>query len=320
MAQVPDDPTVVSNDGNESLTKVSEKIKKKTKDVIGQRMKNYEQSTENYLNPTEPYILRLDGHCFSSFTKPFKSHGNPSDIRVHQAMIKTCVDLLHHFQVQTVYTQSDEITLVFSAVRGLEPTKEETVRTFPFGGRVQKYVSLAASFCSVRFNYHLNSLPFTSEEQKLQEKVRRNLAYFDGRAFNVPSEEEAMNNVLWRSSYDCERNSTSMLAQSHFSHKVIRDLSCKQLRIKLKEELGVAWEDQPNWFKHGTLIKKETFLKEANDFHSGLPCTVTRHRIVARSFPLRSSPDLQTCLMAKTWNVVDQALYSQSDDDEIFDI
>ena len=36
---------------------------------LGDRMKKYESAKEAQLDPTQPYIIRLDGHLFSAFTK-----------------------------------------------------------------------------------------------------------------------------------------------------------------------------------------------------------------------------------------------------------
>src|SRR4051812_23385307 len=120
--------------------------------TLADRMKKYEASHDYTLPPTSPAILRLDGHGFSKFTAHFC---RPFDQRIHDAMIATCADLLHFFPPAIVaYTQSDEITLVFP--NGVQS----------FNDRIQKLVSLAASYCSVRFNVHLSALLAETPEPK----------------------------------------------------------------------------------------------------------------------------------------------------------
>ena len=50
----------------------------KDENKLGIRMKTYEKKWETNLDPTLPFMIRLDGHCFSKFTKQFDK---PFDIR-----------------------------------------------------------------------------------------------------------------------------------------------------------------------------------------------------------------------------------------------
>ena len=146
--------------------------------TLADRMKQYEASSDYRLPLSAPVILRLDGHGFSRFTAPFC---RPFDPRIHDAMIATCSDLLHYFPQATVaYTQSDEITLVFP--QGVQS----------FNQRVQKLSSLAASYCSVRFNAHLAALLAANPEPQVEDAAYRKLgtAHFDARFFAVPLVEE----------------------------------------------------------------------------------------------------------------------------------
>jgi len=38
---------------------------------LGDRMKSYEKPTAMVLDPSKPFIIRIDGHKFSSYTRPF---------------------------------------------------------------------------------------------------------------------------------------------------------------------------------------------------------------------------------------------------------
>lgn len=62
-------------------------------------------------------------------------------------MLNTAGNLLATFGCSAVYFASDEFSLIF-------PAYQETA-TAPYGGRVNKIVSIMPSYCSARFNYHL---------------------------------------------------------------------------------------------------------------------------------------------------------------------
>lgn len=159
----------------------------RTIDELGNRMKNYENTTESKIDQKLPVIARIDGHRFSKFTKGFK---RPFDERLHEAMRLTTEDLVQQFNACLGYTESDEITLIFS-----EYDKDKR-QEFIFSGRVQKLASLLASYASVRFNFHLMKQDF-SGEPNLMLKVSQMIAHFDARVFNVPNKEEALNNLIW---------------------------------------------------------------------------------------------------------------------------
>ena len=137
---------------------------------LGDRMKYYEKHTEEFVSDELPYIVRLDGHSFSKFTKGLC---NPFDVRFNEAMNRTSKDVLLHFgEIDTVYVQSDEITLfVFPKLKKMRKlgeaasttdNKEEEVAAeyndYPFNGRIQKLVTIYASYVTARFNYHMSKL------------------------------------------------------------------------------------------------------------------------------------------------------------------
>ena len=70
-------------------------------------------------------MVRLDGHCFHTYTKGFR---RPYDLRIHEAMVATATDLLERFGAVTAYTESDEISLLFPPSTAESPS-------LPFSGR-----------------------------------------------------------------------------------------------------------------------------------------------------------------------------------------
>ena len=123
---------------------------------LGDRMKMYENAPlpqSGKIKSTDNFIVRLDGRSFSKFTSGF---AKPFDPIFTKAMCYTAQDLLLKFNCQTAYTHSDEITLIFS--RQYPDSSGNLISKHMFDGRIQKIISLTASYCSVRFNWHLSKL------------------------------------------------------------------------------------------------------------------------------------------------------------------
>ena len=336
---------------------------------LAARMKAYEEPLDHVVDPNLPFIIRLDGHKFSKFTKGFRK---PFDVRLHRAMVRSACDVLSELRPTVAYTQSDEITFVFfpeeaPAGAGLRRPKaqveggssgpgapaapeckapdenpapgDEASAASPtsgdkapaplhqplarnaapspnliFNGRIQKLVSLAASLCAVRFNHYLMQEDFGPADAKIVEKVRSGRAYFDGRCFNVPSREEAVNNLLWRSLYDCVRNSRLNLGLQHYSPSAIHGLKTADLILKLEREKGVVWGDMSNAYKYGTFIKKHLVEKQGMDPRTGETKTVFRGRILAQAFQIRFCEEALEMISAKYWGV-----YPKEDVEAVWD-
>jgi len=219
-------------------------------------MKEYESEIigSSKLNPEKPFIVRLDGHRFSKFTSGFKK---PFDERIFRAMMLTTSDLVDEYNPTLGYTQSDEITLTFTAFKTNEPQKEGS-DVIMFNGRIQKLISLMSGFCSVRFAYHMSSQTYDHTESELVEKIHK--AHFDARVFHLPSNTELLNNVIWRIK-DVKRNSVNNLGHCHFKQKDVQGVNPAQVREKLVEK-GIFWEEMPDPYKFGIIVKKGKFDKE----------------------------------------------------------
>merc|ERR1712137_287774 len=270
--------------------------------ALGTRMKEYENASESRLDPYLPFMIRLDGHCFSKFTKQFKK---PYDERIHYAMVNTTAELVAQFSATLGYTHSDEITLVFPGLTEDPENPKKPNQTLMYNGRIQKIATLAAGYCSVRFNVHLQAQPILETDPPLlKSKMLGGQAYFDARVFSMPNNNEVLNNILWRSNYDCQRNSVSLLALSLFGHKSIEGLSKTQMKEKMLSEKQVDWNQEPNWYKHGSLIKKELYDKECVDQKTQQTILAKRSRFVCHSFHMKFSDDLVNTMFSKYWNDV----------------
>jgi len=229
----------------------------KEKTDFANRMKEYENASENYLDKTLWTVIRIDGHGFSKWTKGFEK---PFDDFLLESLSETARSLMEEFKAVAAYSQSDEITLI------LKPDDN-----LIYSGRVQKIVSLMASFASMRFNDLvreglLEELkadmfvdgPYTSPRRQLL-KSRLGKAFFDARVFQVPTEVEAFNSLLWRLK-DCKRNSKNVFAQSILSHKECMYRTSNEL-VDICLAKGFSWHHLEPKFKYGILWKKESYKK-----------------------------------------------------------
>jgi len=179
-------------------------------DVLASRMKKYEEAaaSSKYVDFTKPVLCRIDGHKFSTFTRGFEK---PFDPRIHDAMVATTKDLVENFLAATGYTFSDEITLIFPTIEGRQEA--------PYNGKILKFSTLLASFTAVRFAYHMRNLVTPETEPKIRKLLENPMMTFDARIWNVPSKDEALANIIWRSLYDCRRNGIGLLARKYYSAK-----------------------------------------------------------------------------------------------------
>lgn len=203
-----------------------------TRDALGSRMKEQYEQRARLLLPRRTYTLcRLDGKAFHSYTRGLD---RPYDQQLMDDLADTARFLCEEIQgASFAYCQSDEISLLL--------TDFDTVKTQAwFDGNAQKMVSVSASLCTAKFN---------------QQRPGR-LAFFDSRVFTIPDPVEVGNYFVWRQK-DATRNSVSMAAQAHFSHKQLHGKSSGEMQEMLWSEYGVNWNDYDPRFKRGTVVVPE---------------------------------------------------------------
>jgi tRNA(His) guanylyltransferase len=210
---------------------------------FGDRMKVYEGAfTGSKVQFPDILCVRIDGKGFSKFTKGFKK---PFDDILSATMISTAEKLLKETHASVAYTQSDEITLIY--------TPKEKATEYLFGGKVSKINSVLASMATYYFNYDLATYI----------RVGRP-AFFDCRSWAVPDLVEASNVLLWRVQ-DARKNSISALFRWTVGHRAMDGLDQIQMKEYLLTQHEVDWNDLPNKYKYGTYIKPvvfETLLTE----------------------------------------------------------
>lgn len=253
------------------------------KETLGDRMKKYESLTQIKLENDKPYIIRLDGHSFSKFTKSLQQ---PWDLRFMLAMTLTTYDLITTFGATTGYTQSDEITLTFF------PAIVESTNTFavlPFNGKVQKLVSLTAGYASTRFNFHLaklfNDQTYFEEMRSLDQekpiksidKVNNCIAHFDSRCFQLPTTEEVFNCILWRTR-DAYKNVISKTAQHLFGVKPCFKKNTTEKVAMINDKDSSYLSSLHPYISHGVFVKKELYIPEGMDTtRSRMTCLSASH-------------------------------------------
>lgn len=286
---------------------------------LSDRMKRYESMIDNQITikPCESFIVRLDGRSFSKFTKNFFK---PFDIIFVRAMGLTTLDLVAKFDAQTGYTHSDEITLIFnSKCKQVEYneyfekqtnnllTKADMIHTHMFNGRIQKILSLISSYCSVRFNYHLEKLikPFEqSYDTAFIELIESHEQMFDARIliFEETNKHEILNHQIWRSVYDSWRNAVQTYAYTYFGPRKIMNKSTNVMIQMMKDEKNLDWDDVnqvPLFIKYGLYCKKIIVDKVIGG------TTVPRAEYVFKQYKIDFSHQNLDILLAKYWNDMD---------------
>jgi len=210
------------------------------KDTFGDRMKLYEGAeADRRFMPMLPILARVDGRCFHNFTRGME---RPYDSRMSSAMVATAAHLAKETNASMVYTQSDEITLVWHS--------EDPKSQVWFDGRIMKMTSQLAAQATLSFyRFVLNVMPERAELRPT----------FDARVWQVPNRHEGANVFLWREN-DATKNSITMAASSVYSAKQLHGKHGGQQQEMLWQK-GINWNDYPAFFKRGTYIQRRTVTR-----------------------------------------------------------
>jgi tRNA(His) 5'-end guanylyltransferase len=214
------------------------------------RVKHYEeQESGRRFRFDRPVIARVDGRRFSSWTRGLQ---RPHDARLGRLMVDTTAHLMRETGACVGYTQSDEITLIWSLRDGMSP---------PFGFRVAKMTSVVASITTAFFNASVPSV--------LPERVGRP-AEFDCRVWSVPDLTEAANTLIWRE-MDAERNAIGAAARTTHSHNELLGVPSAR-RLEMHIARGGVWEELPAGFRQGSyLLAQRTMRKFSEEEIPSLP-------------------------------------------------
>lgn len=243
---------------------------------LSDRMKEYESCYE-FKIPARTYtIIRLDGKGFSKYTKMFQK---PFDDNLSNVMDVATIELCKYLNPKFAYTQSDEISLVFTDIENIE---SELI----FDGKIQKLCSISASKVTTAFNKKMlqivamNTAPDELHKMILSGEFHEIDAVFDSRVFIIPDFREVSNYFIWRQQ-DCTRNSQSMAGHAELGANAIMGKSGKQVQEMLFQEKGINWNNYKTKYKRGCVIKKHVYeIDGPND------TTVTRSKWVPVETPI----------------------------------
>lgn len=202
---------------------------------LDERMKFYETNTPNIMTNILPFVCRLDGKAFHTYTKRYNK---PFDKELSDKFCHTAYYLLKETGAKAAYTQSDEISLLF--------WNDNYTTEYFLGGKRDKLNSVLASMCTYKFNIQCNG----------------GNAIFDCRTFQIPNMGELINYYIWRYK-DCIRNSVQALGQSVFSHKELQNKNINDIKSMLDNH-GNSWYETNNIFKYGLTMIRNTKLSEWN--------------------------------------------------------
>lgn len=204
---------------------------------LGDRMKSYEKSSRTKLVPRLPILIRVDGKAFHTFTRGFE---RPFDKRLMSAMDATAAKMLEGMQGGIfAYCQSDEISFLLQC--------DASPQTEPwFGGGVQKIASVAASMATAFFNKSVSEVA-----PVLNGNIVTPAAMFDARVWNMPWE-DVPNYFIWRHK-DWYRNSVSMCARAHFSHKECHGKSVSDM-MEMLHSIDKPWQNLSDREKNGRFL------------------------------------------------------------------
>jgi tRNA(His) guanylyltransferase len=268
-------------------------------ELIAAKMKQKEAEACPIVNPNRAFIVRLDGHNFSTFTAPFDK---PFDNIFKSVMLKTAKDVLEFWPDAIVaYTQSDEITLVFPAIFKNEEEEENKQRDVIFGGKLQKIISIASAHASARFNYHCLQAAPEAKNEKVKQRLTGGAAHFDARLFQVEHDDEIVENIRWRSNYDCRRNSILNLGNAHYSTKQMHGKKCNQVIAMLQEEKGIDWNKCSTGQKYGYLLKRS--LVKTTIQYKNVTKDCDKRQVSCIAVHLKQHNDsTKELLLSKYWN------------------
>lgn len=169
------------------------------------------------------FTVRLDGKNFNTLYQQLQLMGlfaSGYSMEYETIMKTVCQQMTNHFaNVIFAYTQSDEITLVFSSAPF--NLNSETHEPHLYNGRHDKIISLTSSLATQFFCKQLMQLYLQKKSSELKDVNsitfdQLPIATFDARIAKYSTLSEAFQMVLWRS-YDCSVNSVSTALRLFYS-------------------------------------------------------------------------------------------------------
>mmetsp|Transcript_20194 Transcript_20194/g.34068 ORF Transcript_20194/g.34068 Transcript_20194/m.34068 type:complete len:314 (+) Transcript_20194:54-995(+) len=244
-------------------------------DPLGTKLSKNEKDLMN-VSGDEFFTIRLDGKNFSSVCPRLRRAGvlEPGYSQTFEEWMKdVCAFLVEKLNnVAYAYTQSDEITLLFTPM----PFNEKLQKHEPhmYNGRRDKLLTLCSSLATQRF--HRNMVLRGGVE--LMDSLP--LAVFDARLGVYSNIEDAFELVLWRS-YDCSVNAVSTTLHleplTHMPKKEVDKMNTLQ-KLVLLYEAG-RMEGMTHHQRYGTLLQRKKEPYQVTNRLTGLTGVKDKFRV-----------------------------------------
>lgn len=222
-----------------------------TKDLMGNRFKNYEACSSIHLIPGTPKVIRLDGKAFHTFTRDCEQ---PYDWDIMYSMSKGATAVMKEIggSARFAYIQSDECSIVINDKPKIESSPW-------FDNNLVKMASVASSIMSVNFSYAFH---IAKQKNVLGDATIQGFkpAYFDARIFAVPTIDEMHNAILWRQ-FDAIKNFKSQYARHYFSQKQVDGKNGNQKVEMMRTLHNFDWETAHTWTKRGIVVRRGSMGK-----------------------------------------------------------
>jgi len=233
-------------------------------DELDSRMRVFETSHDLCVLPGLYIVARLDGRNFTRLTKDVHCFEAPFDIRFRDIMLATVEHLMScGFNVVYGYTQSDEISLLFS------------LEANTFNRQLRKFNSVLAGEASAKFSLLLGDMACFDCRISQLSTIESVIDYFRWR------NEDAHRNALNAHCYWCLRKSGKSVNQAT---SVLVGLSVAN-KNELLFQHEINFNDLPLWQKRGVGLYWEEFDKPAEN-------PITGEKVIARRRRIRRELDL----------------------------
>lgn len=210
-------------------------------DELDTKMRIFETAHDYSVLPGIYIVARLDGRGFTKLTKDVHKFKAPYDERFRDYMLDTVEHLMNSgFEIIYGYTQSDEISLLFSL-------EDET-----FNRKIRKINSVLAGEASAKFSLLLNDMGCFDCRVSQLSNIQQVIDYFRWR------QQDAHRNSLNSHCYWCLRGDgeTARKATSIMEGLSVAD------KNELLFQHGINFNDLPNWQKRGVGLYWEEYQKE----------------------------------------------------------
>ena len=227
-------------------------------DELDDRMRVFETAHDLCVLPDIYMVARLDGRSFTRLTKEVQQFEAPFDVQFRDLMLETVEHLMNcGFKVLYGYTESDEISLLFSRHEG------------SFGRKLRKFDSILAGEASAKFSLLLGAV-----------------ACFDCRISQLPTVDLVVDYFRWRNE-DAHRNALN--AHCYWCLRLDgrngqeATAALVGLSVAQKNELlfqhGINFNDLPSWQKRGMGVYWEEYGKAAVNPLTGQDVVARRRRL-----------------------------------------